>query len=59
MSRRLEGVLPFWLDRADEEALEIALEVRRAGLGALWVGELATFDAVALATAIGDRKSVV
>jgi probable F420-dependent oxidoreductase len=55
VSRRVEGVLPFWLDRPDEEALEIALEVRRAGLGTLWIGEMATFDAVALATAIGHR----
>jgi probable F420-dependent oxidoreductase len=52
---RIEGVLPYWLDRPDEEALEIAAEVERAGLDALWVGELVTFDAVALATAIGDR----
>ena len=53
MSRRLEAALPFWLDRPDEEALEISREVRRAGLDALWIGELATFDAVALATAVG------
>lgn len=57
MSRRVEGVLPFWLDRPDEEALEIALEVRRAGLGTLWIGEMATFDAVALATAVGHRAA--
>ena len=57
MSRRVEGVLPFWLDRPDEEALEIALEVKRAGLGTLWIGEMATFDAVALATAIGHRAA--
>jgi probable F420-dependent oxidoreductase len=52
---RIEGVLPYWLDRPDEEALEIATEVERAGLEALWIGELVTFDAVALATAIGHR----
>jgi probable F420-dependent oxidoreductase len=52
---RIEGVLPYWLDRSDEEALEIATEVEGAGLDALWIGELVTFDAVALATAIGDR----
>jgi probable F420-dependent oxidoreductase len=52
---RIEGVLPYWLDRPDDEALEIALEVERAGLDAVWIGELVTFDAVALATAIGDR----
>jgi probable F420-dependent oxidoreductase len=55
MSPRVEGVLPYWLDRPDEEALDVAREVARAGLGTLWVGELATFDAFALATAIGDR----
>ena len=53
--RRIEGVLPYWLDRPDEEALEIAAEVQRAGLGAIWIGELVTFDAVALATAIGEE----
>jgi probable F420-dependent oxidoreductase len=52
---RIEAVLPFWLDRPDGEALEIALEARRAGLGTLWIGELATFDAIALATAVGHR----
>jgi probable F420-dependent oxidoreductase len=52
---RIEGVLPYWLDRPDEEALELALEVERARLDALWIGELVTYDAVALATAIGDR----
>jgi probable F420-dependent oxidoreductase len=52
---RLEAALPFWLDRPDEEALDIAAEVRRADLDALWVGEMATYDAVALATAIGHR----
>jgi probable F420-dependent oxidoreductase len=55
MTRRLDGVLPFWLDRPDEEALTIAREVQRAGLGMLWIGELGTFDAFALATAVGHR----
>jgi probable F420-dependent oxidoreductase len=48
--------LPFWLDRADEEAVEIALAAERAGLETVWVGEMATFDAFALATAIGVRS---
>ncbi|MDP9332755.1 MAG: LLM class F420-dependent oxidoreductase [Actinomycetota bacterium] len=55
MSRQIEGVLPFWLDRPDAEALEIALAVRSAGLDSLWIGEMATFDAIALATAVGLR----
>jgi probable F420-dependent oxidoreductase len=55
VTRRVEAVLPFWLDRPDEEALDIASEVRRAGLDTLWIGEMATFDAVALASAIGHH----
>jgi probable F420-dependent oxidoreductase len=55
VSGQIDGVLPFWLDRPDDEALDIAREVRRAGLGTLWIGELATFDAIALATAVAHR----
>ena len=47
--------MPFWLDRPDEEALQIAEAASEAGLPALWIGEMATFDAFALATAIGMR----
>ncbi len=55
MSRRIEAALPFWLDRPDAEALDIAVEVGQAGLDALWIGEMATFDAFALAAAVGHR----
>jgi probable F420-dependent oxidoreductase len=51
----IEAVLPFWLDRPDEEALEIAEAVGHAGLTGLWIGEMASFDAFALATAVGLR----
>jgi len=54
---KLEVVLPFWLDRPDREALEIARTVSESGFDALWVGEMATYDAFALATAIGLRAS--
>jgi probable F420-dependent oxidoreductase len=47
--------MPFWLDRPDEEAVEIAIEAERAAAHTVWVGELASFDAFALATAIGLR----
>jgi probable F420-dependent oxidoreductase len=47
--------MPFWLDRPDEEALEIALAAEEAGIETVWVGEMASFDAFALATAIGLR----
>ncbi|MHA7652678.1 LLM class F420-dependent oxidoreductase [Mycobacterium sp. ML4] len=54
---KLEVVLPFWLDRPDREALEIARTVSESGFDALWIGEMATYDAFALATAIGLRAS--
>jgi probable F420-dependent oxidoreductase len=51
----LHVVAPFWLDRPEEEALEIAAEAWRNGYRAMWLGEMATFDAFALATAVGLR----
>ncbi len=55
MRSPIEAVLPFWLDAPDEEALEIAEAASAAGLNGLWIGEMATFDAFALATAVGLR----
>jgi probable F420-dependent oxidoreductase len=51
----LHVVAPFWLDRPDEEVIDIALEARSNGFRAMWLGEMATFDAFALATAVGLR----
>jgi probable F420-dependent oxidoreductase len=51
----LQVVAPFWLDRPDGEAVEIAVEARRNGFQTIWLGEMATFDAFALATAVGLR----
>jgi probable F420-dependent oxidoreductase len=45
--------MPFWLDRPDEEAIEIAVAAEQAGIEIIWIGELLSFDAFALATAIG------
>jgi probable F420-dependent oxidoreductase len=53
VSRELGVAIPFWLDRPDEEAVEIARAADRAGIDTVWVGEMASFDAFALATAIG------
>jgi len=53
MSTGLGVAIPFWLDRPDEEAVEIAMTADRAGLDTVWVGEMHAFDAFALATAIG------
>ena len=53
MTGGLGVAIPFWLDRPDEEAVEIARTADRAGVQTVWVGEMASFDAFALATAIG------
>ena len=55
MKAGIEATLPFWLDRPDVEAVQIAETVSAVGLTGLWIGEMATFDAFALATAIGVR----
>ena len=59
MSRELSVALPFWLDRPDEEAVEIGLLAEAAGIETVWVGELASFDAFSLATAIGVQTERV
>jgi probable F420-dependent oxidoreductase len=57
MSHRSLGVvLPYWFDRPDAEALDIAAQARSCGFRRLWIGEMATFDAFALATAIGLKS---
>jgi probable F420-dependent oxidoreductase len=53
VSNTLGVAIPFWLDRPDEEAVEIARTADQAGITTVWVGEMASFDAFALATAIG------
>lgn len=50
-----EVVLPFWLDRPDIEAMDVAQAASVAGFDAVWIGEMATYDAFALATAVGLR----
>lgn len=45
-------VLPYWFDRPALEALDIARNAERLGYSELWVGEMATFEAFALAGAI-------
>lgn len=55
MTPHIEAALPFWLDRPSEEAVDIALAASKASLEAVWIGEMATYDAFALATAVGLR----
>lgn len=62
MSQRVEVSLGLWQDRPPEEVLETARIADRVGYPAIWVGEMATYDAVALATAVGsalERASLV
>jgi probable F420-dependent oxidoreductase len=51
----IEVALPFWLDRPDHEAIDVALAASDTGVDAMWIGEMATYDAFALATAVGLR----
>jgi probable F420-dependent oxidoreductase len=52
-------VLGLWQDRDPLEALETARIADELGYPALWIGEMATFDAIALATAIGMQTKQI
>ena len=39
-------VLPYWPDRPAGEALEVATVADELGYDELWVGEMATYDAI-------------
>jgi probable F420-dependent oxidoreductase len=49
----ISAVVAMWPDRPPEEALHTAVLADRLGFGELWIGETGTWDAFALATAIG------
>ncbi|MCW2947673.1 MAG: class F420-dependent oxidoreductase [Actinoallomurus sp.] len=49
----ISAVVGMWLDRPPEEALHTAVLADRLGFGELWIGEMGTWDAFSLATAIG------
>ncbi|MFD0361180.1 LLM class F420-dependent oxidoreductase [Nocardia sp. GCM10030253] len=52
---RLSVSLPYWQDRDPLETMAVADAADKLGFDQLWIGEMATFDAFALATAIGSR----
>lgn len=52
MSAR-DACLGLWQDRPADEAIDTALAADRLGYRSMWVGEMATYDAFALGTAIG------
>ena len=55
----LSVVLGLWQDRDPLENLDVATNADRLGYRELWIGEMATFDAFALATAIGLRTDSI
>ncbi|ORI19263.1 LLM class F420-dependent oxidoreductase [Rhodococcus sp. 1168] len=52
MNTRLEVSLGLWQDRPAEEALETAALADELRFPALWIGEMATYDACALGMAV-------
>ncbi len=54
---RLSVVTPLWQDRPAAENLRVAKLADELGYRELWIGEMATFDAFALGTAIGLQTS--
>jgi len=54
---KLSVSLGLWQDRPPEEALDTARAAEAAGYPELWIGEMATWDAFALGTAIGAVTS--
>lgn len=55
MSTHLEVSLGLWQDRPAEEVVETALLTDALGYRAVWIGEMATWDAFALGTYLGQR----
>ncbi|MCO7220115.1 LLM class F420-dependent oxidoreductase [Klenkia sp. PcliD-1-E] len=53
MTVRLEVSLGLWQDRPAAEVRATAAAAEQAGYPCIWVGEMATYDAFALATALG------
>ena len=55
MTPRRAVVVPLWQDRPGRENLAVGSVAASLGYEELWIGEMATYDAFALATAIGSR----
>ncbi|MEP5569090.1 MAG: LLM class F420-dependent oxidoreductase [Halioglobus sp.] len=52
-------VTPLWQDRPASENLQIAALADRLGFDELWIGEMATYDAFAFATAAGLQTTQI
>ena len=56
---KLSVVTPLWQDRPAGENLDIAINADRLGFPELWIGEMATYDAFAFATAAGLKTQQI
>jgi probable F420-dependent oxidoreductase len=54
---KLGVVIPYWLDRPAAEAVTIGENADRFGYASLWIGEVMTFDAFALAGTLARSTS--
>jgi len=52
-------VTPLWQDRPPAENLEVAVTADRLDYPELWIGEMATYDAFAFATAAASRTKQI
>ena len=52
-------VTPLWQDRPAAENMDVAIAADRLGFPELWIGEMATYDAFAFATAVGHRTEKI
>ena len=50
--------LPYWLDRPAGEALAVVRATEAAGIAELWIGEMATFEAFALAGVVAASTAI-
>lgn len=51
-------MLPLWQDRPGSENADVAAVAAAAGYAEVWIGEMATYDAFSLATAVGASCDV-
>tara|TARA_B100001964_G_scaffold68864_1_gene78156 strand:- start:26 stop:1018 length:993 start_codon:yes stop_codon:yes gene_type:complete len=56
---KISVVTPLWQDRPAAENLEVAINADRLGFPELWIGEMATYDAFAFATMVGQKTEKI
>lgn len=56
---RVGAVVPYWLGRPAQEALEVVRAAERASLDEVWIGEMLSYDAFSLAGAAAVATSSI